>query len=307
MATDRSGEFASIARMPLDENFYDLREDDILFLKAHTGIDNDNELKEHVMKIQADAYQVYPYPCIRYFWFAHADISLQFAYAQLLKLGQERPGAIFLEIPCAFGNDVRKAIYDGFPQQNCVAADLEQSYWQLGHRLFKSTPELFPVPFVSGDIFDANYLASTPPFYVSPPTPAPALSSLTSLAPLQGHVSAIHAAMFFHLFDEEKQLMLAQRFASLLSPVPGSLIFGRHYSADVKGARVGIPAGDGTPGVSRLFCHSPQSWTALWNGGMFRQGTVKVEVELKELSFEVYVKAPPERKLYLMLWTVTRL
>ncbi|KAH9928837.1 uncharacterized protein B0H18DRAFT_1210026 [Fomitopsis serialis] len=307
MATDRSREFASIARMPLDESLYDLREDDISFLKAHTGIDNDNELKEHVMKIQVDAYQVYPYRCIRYFWFAHTDISLQSAYAQLLKLGQDRPGAIFLEIPCAFGNDLRKAIYDGFPQQDCVAADLEQTYWQLGHRLFKSTTESFPVPFVPGDIFDVNYLASAPPFYVSPASPAPALSNLTNLTPLQGHVSAIHAAMFFHLFDEEKQLILAQRFASLLSPVPGSLIFGRHYSAYVKGARVGIPAGEGTPGVSRLYCHSPESWTALWNGGVFKEGTVKVEVELKETQWEAYVNAPPERKLYIMLWSVIKI
>ncbi|TFY68443.1 hypothetical protein EVJ58_g1016 [Rhodofomes roseus] len=302
---DRSGEFVAIDRLSLDDKYYDLSQDDAAFLKSHTGIENDEELKQHVKKIQVDAYQVYPYPCIRYFWFAQTGISHQSAYAQLLQLGRERPSAIFLEIPCAFGNDIRKAIADGFPQENSLAADLERTYWELGHRLFKSTPESFPVPFVPGDIFNDSYLTSGPPLYTPPSTPAPALSGLTSLTPLQGHVSAIHVAMFFHLFDEAKQLALAQRLASLLSPVPGSLIFGRHFSADVKGVRDLLTTGDDTPGVSRLFCHSRESWTALWNGGVFKEGTVKVAVEFKEAP--LYATTPVEWKLWLMVWSVTRL
>ncbi|KAH9914998.1 uncharacterized protein B0H18DRAFT_112110 [Fomitopsis serialis] len=306
---DRSDTFVSFdpEEMPLDEKLYHshVREHDSAFLKKHTGIQDDEELRRHAMQIQADAYRVYPYPCIRYFWFIHTDITLQPAYAQLLKLGQKRPGAIFLEIPCAFGNDIRKVIDGGFPQENCVTADLEPSYWALGHRLFKSTPESFPVPFVPGDIFDANYLASAPPFYAPLSTPAPALPSLITLTPLQGRVSAINAAMFFHLFDEAKQLALAQRLASLLSPLPGTLILGLHYSADVKGVRDSQPGGDDTPDVIRVFCHSPKSWAALWDGGVFTKGTVKAEAELRDVP--IYATAPPQGKLWLMVWSVTRL
>ncbi|KAH9843557.1 uncharacterized protein C8Q71DRAFT_852089 [Rhodofomes roseus] len=139
------------------------------------------------------------------------------------------------------------------------------TYWVRGHRLFKSTPKSFPVPFVPGDIFDSNHLMNIPPVYAPPPAPAPEFSGLTSLTPLQGHVSAIHAAMFFHLFDEEKQFALAQRLASLLSPLPGSMVSGRHFKADVRGVRDSKPARDDASEVIRVFYHSPGSWTTLWN------------------------------------------
>ena len=74
------------------------------------------------------------------------QISRAPAYTQLLELGRARPGAIFLEIGCCcefityqsyaneadsrsvlnleVGSDMRKAVADGFPIQNCVASDL---------------------------------------------------------------------------------------------------------------------------------------------------------------------------------------
>ncbi|KAH9928838.1 uncharacterized protein B0H18DRAFT_1117668 [Fomitopsis serialis] len=293
--TDRSGEFVSLDRdrMPLDEKLYRLSEDDVAFLKLHTGIRDDDELKQHVLEVQADAYQVgmetgdyhehvthtivfvkvYPYPCIRYFMFTHTGIARHFAYGQFLNLGRERPDEIFLELPV-------HAVSDGFPQQNCVAADLERKYWELGHRLFKSTPESFPVAFVPGDIFDQDYLASSvQPVYAQPNSPAPALSGLASLTPLRGHPAL---------------------------PLPGSMIFGRHHSADVKGVRdFPVPDGDKTSNVIQVFCHSPQTWMVLWNGKVFKEGTVEVKVELQEEP--VSAMAPPERKLYVMVWSVTRL
>ena len=74
---------------PLDPTFYDV---DVEFLSIMTGIKDPEELKKHVLQVQADAYavcttwlifttalysnlvdnirpylQVYPYPCIRNF------------------------------------------------------------------------------------------------------------------------------------------------------------------------------------------------------------------------------------------------
>lgn len=87
----RSGEFAAYARLPLDERLYasEVSDENIAFMKAQTGIKGDEEIKQHIMKIQGDAYQVgcqdiahllstpdhgsrvqvYPYPFIRWFWF----------------------------------------------------------------------------------------------------------------------------------------------------------------------------------------------------------------------------------------------
>ncbi|CDO72721.1 hypothetical protein BN946_scf184990.g4 [Trametes cinnabarina] len=104
-------------------------------------------------------------------------------------------------------------------------------YWDLGHRLFRSTSESFPAKFVPGDVFDPAHITVTPPFYAPPVDTLPDLSALTSLNPSRGHVSAIHSSAFFHLFDEEKQEHIARAMGGLLSPEPGSIILGTHSAS----------------------------------------------------------------------------
>jgi len=285
---------------PPDEKFYQLDEQELAFFKSQTGIEDDEKLKQHIVKVQRDAFEVHPYPCISRFAFTKLKISRLPAYDQLLKLGKEREGAIFLDIGCCFGNDVRKAVADGFPVQNAIASDIEPAFWQLGHQLFDSTPETFPVPFIPGDAFDASFLRETPPFYAPPETSVPDLSSLTTLTPLLGHVSAIHASSFFHLFDEAQQLLLAKLLAGLLSPIPGSVLLGSHSAWPEKGSRT-------APGLPRaLFCHGPDSWKALWDGEVFGKGSVKVDVALQEVPRELLNVADGFR-FYNLLWSVTRL
>jgi hypothetical protein len=146
---------------------------------------------------------------------------------------------------------------------------------------------------------------SREPFHTdSPPShPTPLdLRHLKSLNPLQGHVTAIHASSFFHLFDEPKQLDLAQRVATLLSPEAGSVIFGAHNGLPVKGYR---PNPLNVPGYNQ-FCHSPETWRSLWDGQVFKAGSVRVEIELLEDERKDLV-APDGIIYYLMKWSVTRL
>ena len=145
-------------------------------------------------------------------------------------------------------------------------------------------------------------IAPRGPFYEMPETPRPDLLSLRSLTPLQGHVSAIHASAFFHLFDEEKQLEMARQLATLLSPVPGSVIFGSHGALPYKGKRREVLPGP----TAIMFCHSPQSWQELWDGQIFSKGTVRVDVDLKggdrsDLGLDA------TNPFYLLTWSVTRL
>ena len=44
--------------LPLNEKFYDLGEDEIAFYKALTGIASDDELKQHIISVQREAYTV---------------------------------------------------------------------------------------------------------------------------------------------------------------------------------------------------------------------------------------------------------
>ncbi|TFY77546.1 hypothetical protein EWM64_g6466 [Hericium alpestre] len=111
---------------PLDASLYSLNEEEVAFYKQQTGIEDDEELKRHIIAVQTEAYAGFPFPCITSFHFAKLKISRLPAYPQLLKLGKEKPGAILLDLGCCFGNDAFKAIADGYPAENVVASDLYQ-------------------------------------------------------------------------------------------------------------------------------------------------------------------------------------
>jgi hypothetical protein len=166
------------------------------------------------------------------------------------------------------------------------------------------------VCFLPGDIFDPSFLspdAYPAPSSSSPPGPPPPLAKLTSLTPIQHHLSVIHTGSFFHLFSQAKQSELAHLLATLLSPLPGSIILGSH---------IGLPdteeykAGDGLHvSATRMFTHSPTSWNNLWVGGdgVFKPEDVITRAEVTE--WKVLVQTGPDPKhdiVFLLDWSVTR-
>ena len=106
------------------------------------------------------------------------------------------------------------------------------------------------------------------------------------------------------MFGEEKQLHLARALAGLLSPEPGSMIFGAHIGVpEKKGFEPSVICSD-----HRMWCHSPESWTELWDGLVFEKGVVKVQtkvfhVERKKLQPD----APQNQTFTSLLWSVTRM
>jgi len=292
--------------LPLDAEFYStLGEEELSFFKAQTGITDDAELKEHIVKVQTEAYAVYPYPCIRRFAFARLKISRFPAYKELLRLGKERPGALFLDIGCCFGNDIRKAVADGYPVDQVIGSDLRPEYWELGHKLFRTTPETFPAAFVPGDALSDEFLRWEPLLDTPPTTPTPDLNSLKTLTPLSGRISAIHASSFFHLFGESTQFRLAHLLSSLLSPEPGSIIFGTHLGAKVKG--MNIREHPGIPETRReRFAHSPESWKELWEREIFREKKIKAWAVLRDLSRDA-TPGSSENMATFLVWSITRL
>lgn len=146
-------------------------------------------------------------------------------------------------------------------------------------------------------------IAPREPFYAQPETEHPPLTSLTSLTPLQGYVSAIHASSFFHLFDEIRQLELARRLGTLLSPVRGSTIFGFHGGRPEKGLRMEALNSAG----KYMFCHSPDSWTGIvgWSSIQERR-RVEVECGLQQVERKD-LPAAEGAKFYGLWWSVTRL
>jgi hypothetical protein len=176
-------------------------------------------------------------------------------------------------------------------------------FWELGHKLYKSNPSSLGVKFLAGNILDETFIGSGTITYGSTPKEITVdLNSLTSLAPLQGCISFISASCLFHLFPEAEQLEIARQFAALLSPEPGSMIFGIQVGLLEKGART-------NKAIGNIFCHSNDSWKQLWDGEVFQKGSVKVEAETIKQSEGEILGPDPEREddYYLMLWSITRL
>ncbi|KAJ7650404.1 hypothetical protein FB45DRAFT_819649 [Roridomyces roridus] len=287
-----------MSESPPREHHSVLDPEELEFLKSQTRITDEEELKTHVLAMQKKAVEVYPYPCIKRFGFIRLKIvKNKTAYEHVLDLGRNVPGALLLDIGCCFGNDLRKIASDGFPAENLIASDLRQEFWDLGHELFRSTPESFPATFVPGDVFDPDFLQLCTPLTDELPDPAvPDLRSLgNSLNPLRGRISAIHTASLFHLFGQVKQLELASKLTGLLSPRSGSIIFGCHGGQPTKGYTAGSRG-------KQMFCHSPESWREMWQG-VFEQGTVEVQVTLRNVGKVLN----PTTDFHMMFWSVKRL
>jgi hypothetical protein len=119
---------------------------------------------------------------------------------------------------------------------------------------------------------------------------------LKSLNPLHGRISAINAVSFFHLFSEEKQLHVAKALAGLLSAQSGSVICGYQVGAPEKGM-----VNTSLTGLKHhLFVHSPKTWSSLWDGEVFKKGSVKVETELIKVAIR-------EVQYFTIKWSVVRL
>jgi len=282
----------------LDPTLYSLTDEAKTFLKQLTRIENDDELKEHILNVQHEAFQIFPYPCIQGFRFLTLKVANLPAYQDVLALGRDRPNAVLLDIGCCFGNDPRKAALDGFPSDQIVASDIKSEFWELGHKLFKSNPAGFPMTFVPGDIFDDTFVKTSPP---APPLGegesniSPRVKDLgltDSLNPLLGKISAIHASSFFHLFGEEKQTIVAHKLAGLLSPEPGSIIFGSHAGSTVKGTKKIEISG----AIYETFRHTPGSYKELWEKEVFGDGQVVCEASNQDIGGRT-----------MMSWSVRRL
>ncbi|KAJ6571154.1 hypothetical protein B0H19DRAFT_1208851 [Mycena capillaripes] len=281
--------------LALDESLYKAKE--FTFIEEETGIREPDALKRHILGVQTKAYaQLHPFRCIYSLEFARTRISEFPAYQEVLKVGREREDAILLDLGWCCGTDIRKAVRDGFPIQTLIASDISQDFWQIGHELFRSTPETFPAVFVAGDALDPKFLEPFPPL-TSPSEVterAPKLSSLTCLTPLRGHVSVIHISFVFHLFLEEQQLQLARSLAGLLSPLRGSVILGCQVAQRWKGSGERISSFG-----HQMFCHSPESWQEMWED-VLPNGSVKIDAELSRRDHD-----GPDGGI--LTWSVTRI
>ena len=58
MSASRAAVNIMPGKLPLDESYYHLDDDELAFYQSQTGIADESALKEHISVVQADAYEV---------------------------------------------------------------------------------------------------------------------------------------------------------------------------------------------------------------------------------------------------------
>jgi SAM-dependent methyltransferase len=167
------------------------------------------------------------------FGFLNLSIFQSPVYNEVLE--RIKNGEQYLDIGCCMGQDIRKLVHDGAPQENIYGSDLKTEFWNIGYDLFLDKPTL-KTKFIDADIFDAD----------------------SGLKELDGKLNLVHAASFFHLFDWDGQVNAAKRVIELAKAEPGSMVFGRQG---------GLPeAGYLSHGFAGIhsYWHNPESWAKLW-------------------------------------------
>lgn len=216
-----------------------------------------SDVSKHIADIRDRAWAVQPYPCIGLFRFLSLGLTRHSAYPEVLD--RLKAGQSLLDLGCCFGQELRPLVAAGVPSKNLYASDLRQEYWDLGYDLFKDRDTLEST-FIAGDIFDDSEEAP--------------------LNELKGKLDIVYTGSFFHLFSWDQQFQIATKVISLLKPVKGSLVLGRHM-----GSSVAAPASRrDTPGAT-IWRHDAESWAVLWKlVGNYTDTRWEVKTEVIDFS-----------------------
>lgn len=129
-----------------------------------------------------------------------ADHGLYPEILQRLKTGNE----CYLDLGCAFGQDIRRLVFDCVDSKNTFGSDLLPDFINLGYDLFQDKDKL-QTKFFAGDVFDES----------------------SSLNELNGTIDIMSTNAFFHLFNWDQQKKASLRVVKLLKPQKDSLLVGR--------------------------------------------------------------------------------
>ncbi|KDQ07831.1 hypothetical protein BOTBODRAFT_119527 [Botryobasidium botryosum FD-172 SS1] len=278
---------------PLDPDQYQVDDADKGFFAAAISPDED-VVRQRVIDIQKKAYEACPYPCIRMFYFISLRMKGHPTYKEVIAHGG-KDNALFLDLGCCMGTDVRNAAYEGYPASQLVGSDLLETYLTLGKELYNDK-ETGKIKFIAADVFDLPPIRSTAPRISS-------LDGVTQLDDLAGSLTFIYTGSVFHLFSAQKQKELALRLLRLWTREPGAIIFGRHQGKAEEGYLA-----EGRPEMD-IYGHSPKTFTAMWKEAIEEfEGEGAAEKIVVEVELRDWVKrlGSLSRDTVTLVWTVRR-
>jgi len=208
-----------------------------LLLQEYSQIPPDR-VDDHIYKIRDIAWKVAPYPCVGQFCFLSLNLYRHPKYDAVLQ--RVKDGAKLLDLGCCVGQDIRKLIADDAPSRNLYGSDLLQGYLDIGYQLFLDK-SFCQATFFAADLFDDG----------------------STLIDFQGQFDFVHAGLFLHLFDWDRQLDAVTRIISLLRPAPGSVFLGSQVGASIGGERP-LRRESASGQNRKVFLHDPESFQRLW-------------------------------------------
>ncbi|KAL6799725.1 hypothetical protein J3E68DRAFT_254399 [Trichoderma sp. SZMC 28012] len=216
-----------------------------------------NETDELLVSTRKKLWEVAMYPCIGRWSFLNLR-SMQDSHFKIAfeRLKQPNTGSnstdTLLDIGCCIGQVLRKMVHDGIEPTRLFGTDLHPEFLSIGTELFND--EGCGLTFVAGDLLDAED---------------------KGLEKLDGKITLIHAANFFHLFTWEQQVKIGVRIARFLKPgTTDALIFGR---------QIGTHRPRERDGRMKSFLHNQESFQKLWDEiGMKTKTQWRVQVSISE-------------------------
>ncbi|EFY95250.1 S-adenosylmethionine-dependent methyltransferase family protein [Metarhizium robertsii] len=221
-----------------------------------------DKVDELLLRTRDQLWDVFNYPCIGLWTFTklHSTTDSRFeAATQRLLANPDKPGgtsAAILDIGCCIGQALRHLAHKGVHPSRLYGTDLRPEFIRIGNELFGD--EQRGPTFVAGDVLNADD---------------------SSLKELDGKVTLIHAAYFFHLFTWDDQVRIGERMVRFLQPGTGdAVVFGRHIGT-LRPRELEVP----TTRASRCYLHDGESFQRLWDEVGSRTGTRwRVEAEMTD-------------------------
>jgi len=161
-----------------------------------------------------------------------------------------------LDLGCGMGQNLRKLIFDGVPQDQIFGSDFAQGLIKAGKDFFRDETKL-KTEIVTADIFDSQALSNTQS---------------------EGRFDYIWTAMFYHLWDWEKQKQASIQTAKFLKDQKGATVFGWQLGAKPTLAEDRTDASGRRSKLRVTYKHDEESFKKLWNE-VGRELSIKFKVE----------------------------
>ncbi|KAL7942752.1 hypothetical protein V8C42DRAFT_331816 [Trichoderma barbatum] len=219
-----------------------------------------SEIDQLLIKTRKRLWDVVMYPCIGRWSFLNLrsmqDSHFETAFERLKNSTGSDAGPnstdALLDIGCCIGQVLRKLVHDGIEPTRLFGTDLHPEFITIGNELFNDGGS--GLTFAAGDMLNSEDKA---------------------LGTLDGKITLVHAANFFHLFTWEQQVKISVRITRFLKPgTTDALIFGRQIGTHQPRER---------DGRVKLFLHNQESFQRLWDEVGVKTGTRwRVQVSISE-------------------------